>query len=165
MKRLVWLIAVIGLLASACQAASEQLTEQIIEQQEGVSDVDIDTDSGEVSIETDEGTISIGGDIPADFPFPFPDGYTVGSSFISDQGGNVVAIYPYERFDELRTYTDQWTQSQGGEGQTSFNEITSAEGKEIRSANWFSDEMQLVLVDNCIDEGGEDATCLTVATS
>lgn len=44
----------------ACSSPSEELAEQIIESQEGVGDVEIDEEGGEVSVETDDGSMTLG---------------------------------------------------------------------------------------------------------
>ena len=165
MKQLA-VVAIMAMIVAGCSSASDELSEQIVESVSGVDNLDIDEESGEVSFETEQGSFSIGGgEVPADFLFPFPDGYQVSSSLISDAGSSVVVQYPKERFDELQAYVDDWTASQGGEWQTGSSQFTSAEGKEIRSANWFRDDVQISLADNCPLDGGEDGTCLTVVTS
>ena len=163
MRKLSVLIMAVGLFAASCSAASEELTEQILESQEGVSNVEIDEGSGQVSVETEDGSFTIGGgEVPPGFPFPFPDGYEVASVLVADEGSSVVVSYPYDRFDEIKAYVDQWTAGTGDEWQTADNQITSAEGKQIRTSNWFSDTIQMVLADNCTNAQGEDDTCLSV---
>ena len=164
MKKLI-VIAAVAVLAAACSSAGDEVSEQIVESISGVDDLEIDEESGEISFETDEGSVSIGGgEVPADFPFPFPDGYAVSSVLSSDTTSSVVVVYPKERFEELRMYVDDWTASQSGEWQTGYNEFTSADGKDIRSASWFSDGFQIGLADNCPLDDGEDGTCVTVVT-
>lgn len=164
MKQLA-VIAIMAVIVAGCSSASDELSEQIVESVSGVDNLDIDEESGEVSFETEEGSFSFGGgEVPADFPFPFPDGYQVTSSLISDTASNVVVVYPKERFEELQAYVDEWTVSQGGEWQTGYNEFTSAEGKDLRGANWYSQDMQISITDACPLDDGDDGTCVTVAT-
>lgn len=159
------IVVAVGLVVTACSSAGEELSEQILESASGVEDVEIDEDTGQVSVETDEGSFSIGGgEVPSDFPFPFPAGYEVASVFEADTGSSVVVMYSYDRYDELASYVDDWTAGTGDEWSTSSNQITSAEGKEFRTANWFSDATQIALADNCTDDQGVDQTCMTVVT-
>ena len=80
MKRMAIGMAALTFVLTACQSAAENiaenLVEQIAEQGEGVGDVDINLESGEINLETEEGAITIGGgDMPDGFPIPAPDGY------------------------------------------------------------------------------------------
>ena len=163
MRKMSLLIVAVGLVAVSCSAATEELTEQILESQDGVSNVEIDEGSGQVSVETEDGSFTIGGgEVPPGFPFPFPDGYQVSTVLVADEGSSVVVNDPYDRYDELKSFVDDWTVGTGAEWQTSVNQITSAEGKEIRTSNWFSDTIQIVLADNCVNAQGVDDACLSV---
>jgi len=161
------LVAVAAVLVlSACQSASEVLTEQIAEQVEGVDNVEIDTESGEVSIETDEGSISIGGgELPDGFPVPLPDGYEVTTVFTSDQESLVAVTYPPDRYDELASFLNGWTESQPGEWSHTSNTIDTAAGKVIRNEVWHTDDTTLSIVDCQAfspDGGVADAACVNV---
>lgn len=166
MRKLWLVVALIGLLAAACQSASEQLTEQILEQQDGVSDVDIDTDSGEVSIETEDGSISIGGgEIPGGFPIPFPDGYEVSSVFDTDSDTAVSATYPGDRYDEIVAFYDDWTSGQPGDWNRGSNTFDSAEGQTIRSTNWVESNIQIGATDcPSFDNDDEYQVCVSAVT-
>ena len=73
----------------------------------------------------------------ADLPYRFvPHG---GAFLVQDQASMAVPA------DTVRTDAD-----------------LSAEGKQIRTSNWFSDTIQMVLADNCTNAQGEDDTCLSV---
>jgi len=129
----------LALVLTACQSAAETLTEQIAGQVEGVGDVDIDLDSGQVSIETEDGAITIGGgEVPDGFAIPFPDGYQVTSVFSNDESQAVSLAYPGADFDELVKFYDDWTGSQSSEWSKSSSSISGDDGT-INSANWFDD--------------------------
>jgi len=164
-KKLVLVVSVLALAVSACQAASEQLTEQILEQQDGVSDVEFDADTGQVSLETDEGSISIGGgEVPSGFAVPFPDGYAVASVFDTDADAAVSVTYPSDRYDELVTFYDDWTSGQSGEWNRAANTFDSADGQTIRATSWNGDGTQLGVTD-CPSFTSDDEyqVCVTAA--
>lgn len=144
MKRMAIGFVALALLLTACQSAAEtiaeNLTEQIAEQAEGVGDVDIDLESGEVNLETDEGAITIGGgEVPDGFPIAFPDGYQVTSVFTNDESASVSLAYPGGNYDEIVSFYDDWTSQQSSEWSKSTSSVSGDEGS-IDSANWFADE-------------------------
>jgi hypothetical protein len=163
MKGIAVVMVALALAAAACQSASDQIAEQIIEQQEGVENVDIDTETGEVSIETDEGSFSIGGDeIPAGFPIPFPSGYEVVSVFSSDTGGAVAVISPGDRWDEIVGFYDDWTAGQSGEWQTGSYSTDSGDGTTQRGSSWSESSTQISASD-CfgLESDTLDSVCVT----
>lgn len=163
MRRIALVVSALVILVSACQAASEQLTEQIIEQQVGVNDVDIDQNSGQVSVETDEGSIVIGGgEIPDGFPIPAPDGYEVRAAFTSDSEGSVALAYPADRFDELVSFYEGWTSSHGSDWNSSTQTYDLADGTTIRNLNWNNDEMNIGVVDCTSIEGDGLEVCVNL---
>lgn len=165
MKKLVLVIAAVALLISACQSASEQLTEQILEQQDGVDNVEFDADSGQVSVETEDGSITIGGgEVPAGFPVPFPDGYEVTSVFDSESDSSVAVLYPPDRYDELVSFYENWAASQPGEWSASNNTFDSADGKTIRTVALYEATTQISIIDCPNFEDGSDAACVNVIT-
>ena len=140
MKRMAVGFLALALVLTACQSAAETLTEQIAEQVEGVGDVDIDLDTGQVKVETEDGAITIGGgEMPADFSIPAPDGYQVTSVFTSDESASVSLAYPGADFDEIVQFYDDWTASQSSDWSKSTSSISGDEGT-LDSANWFDDE-------------------------
>lgn len=143
MKKFVWLIAVV-LAVTACGSddgsddAAEALAEQIIEQAGG-GDVAIDTDNSEITLTDEDGAVeissdddeltmtvegddggfstSLGGDLPADFPFPLPDEFEVGSSMqIEDEAGTayfaVINVAP-EEYDSVTAMYESWLEGEG----------------------------------------------------
>lgn len=140
MKRFVPVMIGVALMLAACQSASETIAEQLAEQVEGVDNVEVDTDTGQVKIETDEGSITIGGgELPDDFPIPLPDGYQVTSVLSADGTTAVSLAYPEGGFDEIVAFFDDWTSSQPTAWTKSTGSVSSGEGN-IDSANWFEDE-------------------------
>ena len=144
MKRVAIGMVALTLVLTACQSAAENiaenLVEQIAEQGEGVGDVDINLESGEINIETDEGAITIGGgDMPDDFPIPAPNGYQVTSVFTNDDSAAVSLAYPGGNYDEIVSFYDEWTSQQPSEWSKSTSSISGDEGT-LDSANWFDDE-------------------------
>lgn len=144
MKTLVWLAAAV-LAITACGSddgssddAAEALAEQIIEQAGG-GDVDIDTDDGEITLTDEDGSVeistdddemtmtvegdegdfaaSLGGDLPAEFPFPLPDEFGVGSSMqIEDEAGtsySAVINVAAEEYEAVKALYESWLESEG----------------------------------------------------
>lgn len=147
MKTLVWLAAVVLAVtacgsddgaAGSSDDAAEALVEQILEQA-GDGDINIDTDDGGITLTDEDGSVEIstdddemtmtvdgdeggfsatlGGDLPADFPFPLPDNFEVGSSMqIDDEPGTtysaVINVAP-EEYDSVKAMYESWLESEG----------------------------------------------------
>jgi hypothetical protein len=144
MKRMAVGFVALALVLTACQSAAENLaeniTEQIVEQGEGVGDVDIDLESGQVNLETEDGAITIGGgEVPDGFGIPFPDGYQVTSVFTNDESAAVSLAYPGGNYDEIVSFYDDWTSQQPSEWSKSTSSVSGDEGS-LDSANWFDEE-------------------------
>jgi hypothetical protein len=165
MKRVSAVLVVIAVATAACQTASEQLTEQMIEQQEGVENVDIDADTGQVSIETEDGSLTVGGgEIPAGFPIATPSGGTVQSTISSDSEAVVTLTYDGDRYGELVAFYDDWTEGEGGEWNRTESTYDTADGDTIRQANWFSEGSSIGVVDCSLATDAIDAVCVTLAS-
>ena len=167
MKRIAVVVFAAALVLTACQSASEKLAEQIVEQAEGVSDVDINTDTGEVNIVTDEGSISIGGgEIPDDLAVSLPDGYTVISVFSSPEGSSVSVTYPPDRWEGLVSYFGGWVDGQSGDWNTSSSSFDSGNGQTQRMTGWYGETTSITISDCYIDAGDNfDAVCVSVLSS
>jgi len=168
MKRIGLIVFAFALVLSACQSASETISEQLAEQIDGVNNVEIDSDSGTVKIETDEQTLSFGGgEIPADFPIPVPDDGKVLSVLASDAQAAATVSYPPERFDELVRYYDDWSNAQSGVWGTG-NSTVEVGGQTVRSSNWYGsidDADASISVTDCIDAAADsqfNAVCVVV---
>jgi hypothetical protein len=148
MKRFTVVLVAMVLVLAACQSAGEQLSEQVLEQVDGVDDVDINTDTGEVNVVTDDGSLTIGGgEIPDGFPIPAPDGYEVLAVFMAEDEGSVSLLYPQDRFDELTSFYMDWVGSQPEEWSSSTNTFNTADGETVRNHSWFSDTGSAVVSD------------------
>ncbi len=166
MKRTATILVAAALVVTACQSASEQLSERLAEQVEGVNDVDIDIDTGQVKIETDDGSISIGGgELPDGFAVPLPDGYKVTGIFTTDDESVVGVSYPQDRFDELVAYFDAWTSGQPGDWETATMTLDQGEAGTMRSSSFYGGDMSIQVTD-CFDVGAGtgvlNAACVNI---
>jgi len=166
MKRTAAIFVVATLVLTACQSASEELSEQLAEQVAGVSDVEIDTDTGLVKIETDEGSISIGGgELPDGFGVPLPDGYKVTGVFTTDDESMVGVSYAKDRFDELVAYFDAWTSGQPGDWESATMTLDQGAAGTMRSSSFYGGDMSIQVTD-CFDVGAEtdvlNAACVNI---
>ncbi|RLE16897.1 MAG: hypothetical protein DRJ28_00550 [Actinobacteria bacterium] len=123
MKKLALMITATLIVASCggSDDAADALVEQIIEQTD-VEGIDLSTgDDGELTltIEDDEGTAqaSFGGDLPADFPFPLPDVYEVGTSmqFDEESGTSYTAVIEVagDAYDSMKEKYESWLEDEG----------------------------------------------------
>lgn len=173
MKRIALGFVAGALALTACQSAGEVLTEQIAEQVEGVDNVEIDTDTGEVKIETEDGDVTIGGgEVPDGFELPLPDGYVVSNVFQSGESSSVGVYVEGADFDEIVDFYADWVGSQPGEWSESSSDISGSDGETIRSHSWTSDDSgSFINIGNlCIAYlagGGDDfgAVCVDLVQS
>ncbi len=137
------IVGVLALITAGCAKASEKVAEQVVERAiESESGGDVNVDLGgdgqatiEYSDEQGEGKITIGGgEIPADFPVPFPDGGTVVQTATGPEGGVVTVTYDDRSYDELVSFYDDWTQDQGEVSKIE----TSEDGQ--RSTSWIGEQ-------------------------
>ena len=156
-RKLLVLVAATMLTLAAC-SPGEDLAEKIIESQEGVGDVEIDSDSGEVSVETDEGSLTLGGgEIPADFPIPLPEGGDVVA--VIEAAGNTTISLEYDAsIDSIVGCYQDWGDSSGLEVQGKF------ETSDPETISWSladGDEYRTITV----SEEGDVVTVLVTALS
>jgi len=117
MRRNLVAAAAIAMLISACSSGGDEVTEQILEGQEGVGDVEITDDGATIEVEgEDGGTVSIGsGEIPDDFPVPVPSGGDVTFTAFSDEGSMVNLVYSGDQLEALVSEYESWMESEGFE--------------------------------------------------
>ena len=122
------LIVLVALALVGCGNVADKVAEKAAENQienaiGGNANVDINDDT--VKIQTDEGSMSFGGgEIPADFPVPFPDGGEVVSVITNDTpngpSGSVSVDYPADSYDMVKAFYDDYFAGQD----ITRNEIT-----------------------------------------
>lgn len=159
-------VAGVALVVSACSSPGEIASEQILENIEGVDDVDINTDTGEINFETEEGSFSFGGgEVPEELDIDVAPGGEVLADFVANDAVSVTLQYPVDSFDDVTGFYESWTASSGDEWSHSSQSFDSADGVTMRSESWVTDGYS-VLVSNCqasTETSGETlATCVTL---
>lgn len=106
------------MMLAAC--SSSTLTEQIIESQEGVGNVEIDEEDGtvKIEIEDEEGDVSAvfgGGDVPNGFPIPIADGGTVVAVIEQESNSTVSLSYDSADYDTIQAFYQEWIDGSGAE--------------------------------------------------
>jgi hypothetical protein len=111
------------LVIAAC-SPSELIAEQILEGQEGVDNVEIDSDTGEIKIEVegeDGGSISIGGgDVPSGFPIDIPGGGEVQAVLQAEGNTTVSLIFDSADFETISAFYESWVDGSGADVQNKF---------------------------------------------
>lgn len=129
---------VIGILTLAVTACSpgEELAERILESQEGVGDVEIDQDSGQIRVEGEDGeggSFSIGGgEVPDGFPIDIPGGGEV-QSVVDTERESVVALHYDGGFDDIKSFYEDWASSNG-------EVVNTSETSNPPSASWIVED-------------------------
>ncbi len=144
------LIGLIVVLSGAC--SSEDVAEQIVEGQDGITDVEIDENDGEVSIEFEgddgeSGSVTVGGgDLPDEFPIGVPPGGEVFG--VSEAEGTYVIIleYPGDAFASVVAFFDAELANEG------FT-VSSPFGNTDISASWLGERGSELL--NMTAQGGD----------
>jgi hypothetical protein len=128
--------AAMTLMIAACSGGdiAGNIAEEVLEGQEGVGDVEINENNGSVQIEVEdedgEGSVVIGGgEVPADFPLPVPDGGTVAMSISSEEGASLTMTYPLSDYDSLVSTYQSFVDGTGGD-------VTTMESSDPRSKTW-----------------------------
>ena len=145
---------------AACSPTT--LTEQIIEGQEGIDNIEIDEEDGTVKIEVSDdeggGSISIGsGEVPDGFPIPVPDGGTVMAVIVQGSNGTVSLSYEGADYDNVKSFYENWIDSLGVEV---VNKFESSSPKSISWGLENGDDTYNITV----AESGEDTFVNLVAT-
>lgn len=124
--------------------------------------VQIDENSGSVVIEVEDeeggGSAVIGGgEVPADFPIPVPDGGTVVAVFTQDSDATVTLTYPASEYDSLVATYQAFVDGTGGE----VNTFTSSNPASITWTATADDAAYNISV----TEGDPDVTVFLVSSS
>jgi hypothetical protein len=174
--RWVILIGAFAVVAAACgsiaENAGERIVEQAIESQgNGDANVEFNADGGvNLSVEgEDGGSLSLGSDVPIpdELTIPVPDG---GAATASGTDGSYVFVsvtYPKDRYDELVSFYDDWTEGTGDEWARSQSTL-DLNGDTMRTGQWTQNATAISVTDCFSVEGGGDAlnaVCVTVNES
>ena len=190
--RIFALLFALVLTAAACGGSAEdELLEQILESgNDGISDLDIDTDTGELNItfegedgeevnvvsQGDDGEFSMtiegedgetmtfgGGTVPDGMVTPIPDGGKVVQSYSSDSDRSVSVEFSAAMYDELVTLYDGVFDGTEGVSRTESS-YTTDDGT-IRTVGWYGGNGSTnVTVSDCytISSGELDSVCVTI---
>jgi len=150
----VWILmaTTLALTLAACSPAT--LTEQILESQEGVGNVEIDEDDGSVKIEIEDedGDASVvlgGGEVPDGFPIPIADGGTVVAVMEQGSEATISLTYNSAEFDAIKSFYEQWIDSSG------FGVVNKFETSAPKSISWGLEDGD-VSYNITVSEAGED---------
>ncbi len=173
MKKLSLLLAVLALVVTACGAAIENVSEELIEQaaeQGGGGEVEIDFDDEgvSVSVQNDDGNFAIGSDLdlPDGLTIPLPSGGNITTAG-SDGSYTFASVqFPGDRYDELAAFYEDWTSNDGQEW--SYTESTTdMSGTKIRTIAYYADASGITVSD-CVtatSDGSFDSVCVTINES
>jgi len=179
MKTMVALLAVLALVASACGAAADKISEEAAQKAaekliEASSDGDVsvdisgDGDDATVKVETEDGSMSFGAgsEMPEGLEIPVPDGGVVQTSFSGSDGIMVSIAYDGDRYEEIVAFYDDWTAGSGDDWQKQTLDMSS-DGETYRNTVWVVDGSDDVInVGDCTAVGSDDmepnSVCLTV---
>jgi len=160
MKRVVLGSVVLAMVLSACGGA---ITEQIIESQDGVGNVEIDENSGSVVIEFEDeegessGTFG-GGEVPADFPVPVPSGGTVMGVFTTAGDTSLSLTYSSTEFNDIKDFYANWAASAG-------EELSTFESSSPPSVAWSIQDGDTNYNVSASDLGGEVIVTIIVSST
>jgi hypothetical protein len=189
--KLVATVAALVLVMAACggKSAEEALLEEILENSgEDISDIDINTDSGDLNLSIegedgedisitgsgdddefeitvegeDGGTLTIGGgDIPEALQLPVADGGKVTTSFSTETEVSVSLSYDGDQFDQLVAFYDSQLDPDSDDVDRNETSFTTEDGT-FRNVYWSGEGGNwVVTVGDCIGlEPG--STCVTL---
>ena len=182
LKTLVMLFAVLALMASACGAAADKISEKAVESAAekaieeasgGQANVDISgsEDAPTIKVETEEGSVAFGAgvDMPEEITIPVPDGGTVQSAMSFDDGSAQASVaYDRDRYDELVSFYEDWVVGNGGDSWQKQTQSMETDDDTIRQTYWFDDESGAAIgVMDCAAFGsagdGLDAACVSIS--
>ena len=120
-----------GLTISSC-SPGESIAEQILEGQEGITDVEIDEEDGTVKIEGEDGDSSFsigGGELPEGFPIDVMAGGSVEAVF-EQLSGDTVSLTYTTGYDDMAGFYQNWVSKSG------FEETYKLESSDPKQINW-----------------------------
>lgn len=173
-KMMVSMLAVLALVAAACGAATDKISEQAAEKliEAGTDgDVSVDVsgngDDATVKVETEDGSMSfgVGTEMPEGLDIPVPDGGTVQTAFSSDDGIMASLFYDQGRYDQIIRFYEDWTAGTGDDWQKQSFDMSSDEGT-IRTTMWIQEEgNSAITAGDCAAMGSETTEANSVCVS
>lgn len=139
------------------------LAEQVLEGQEGIENVEIDEDSGEVKIEVqgdgDEGGSFIigGGDVPDGFAIDVMGGGEVEGVF-QQPGSDSVSLVYSASFDEVKKFYEDWVANSG------FAETYKLESSDPKQINWALTDGEAATYSVTVSEGSGEVAVILITT-
>jgi hypothetical protein len=163
-RRTIVLLSAMTLALSACSGEdiAGNIAEEVLENQEGVGDVEIDENNGSIVIEVEDedggGSAVIGGgDVPDDFPIPVPDGGSVNFSSSNEQGTSLNITYPVSEYESLVATYQTFADGVGGD-------VTTYNTTNPNSQTWLvSTETESYSIS--VTESGSDANVFLVTAT
>lgn len=166
MKRMLIAALCVLWVVTACSSPSEIASEQILENIEGVDDVNIDADTGEIKLETEDGSFSFGGgEIPEDLEIAVPDGGEVLVTLDSPDGISVSLEYDINNFDSVVEFYAGWVAADSGEWNHSSSTFNSDGGETITAETWLGDgrSIHVTSCPSSVDTSGDvRGTCVSL---
>ena len=162
MKRTAIAITALFFVVAAC-SPGEGLAEQILESQEGIDNVEINEDTGEVKIEVEgedgDSVVIGGGDIPDGFPIDVPGGGEVQAVLQSGTDATVSLMFDVTDFDTVIAFYENWIEKTGSEV---VNKFESAAPKSVA---WTLEDGSSSYTISVSEAGGQTIVSLFVTKS
>lgn len=177
---MVALLVVLALVATACGAAADKISEKAAEQAaeklieaSGNGDVSVDLsgsgDDAGVKIETEDGSMSFGAgtELPEELTIPVPDGGTVQTAVVTEDGLLVSLYYDNGRYDEIVGFYDDWTAKDGDTWEKSTFDMTGDDGATIRNTMWMDggESGSAITAGDCVGMGSTSDDAMSVCVS
>jgi len=181
-KTLIAMLAILALVATACGAAAdkisekaaEKVTEKALEQASG-GDANVDIsgsgDDQTIKVETEDGSVAFGAgaELPDEITIPIPDGGTVQSAMTSDGSALASLEYDRDRYDDLISFYEDWVAGNGGDVWQKQTQSIETDGDTLRQTYWFNSESNdAIAVMDCQSFGdsegsGLNAVCVSIS--
>lgn len=147
----IYAVTVLALGVLAC-SPGEELTERVLESQEGIGNVEIDEQSGEVRIEGEGGDASGvlgGGEVPDEFPVDVPNGGEVQAVLEQGSDATVSIVYRDDDFDSIAGFFELWVEGSG------LEEVSKFEASDPPSVGWTVTEGDATYSISVVENAGE----------
>lgn len=140
------------------------LSEQVLEGQEGIENIEIDEVTGEVKIEVEgegdeEGGSFVigGGEVPDDFAIDVLGGGEIEGVF-QQPGSDSVSLVYSASFDEVKSFYENWVASSG------FAETYKLESSDPKQINWALSDGEAATYSITVSEGADEVAVILITT-